>query len=123
MDTNFGALVIGTFLAETVKNIAKGSSNWIGENGKSLFYEEFTTLGLNESSTPEEIAKQLEAKPKIAEAIQHKVESSPDYVKELFEVIKSQIKNNSGNVNNVNAENIENVLNQPTGTFNFTHNK
>lgn len=123
MEVGLGILLLGVFLSETVKNVAKGSANWIGSNGKSLFYDEFTALGLSESATPEEIIKQLEAKPQMIEVIEQKVESSPDYVKELFEVIKAQIKNNSGNVNNVNAENIENVFNQPTGTFNFTHNK
>ena len=123
MDTNFWALFLGAFMAETVKNVAKGSANWIGSNGKSLFYNEFIELGLGESATPEEITKQLKAKPEIIEVIEQKIESSPDYVKELFEEIKAQTKNNSGNINNIKAEKIENVLNQPSGTFNFTHNK
>ncbi len=119
MDTNFLALLLGTFLAETVKNVAKGSANRLGSNGKSWFYPEFTSLGLSESATPEEIIKQLEAKPEMIEVIQQKVESSPAYVKELFEITKTRIMSNSGNVNNINANKIENVLNQPTGTFNF----
>ena len=123
MDTNFMALVLGTFLAETVKNVAKGSANWIAENGNSLFQTEIISLGLSESATPEEIAEKLKAKPEMIKVIEQKIEEKPDFVKASFEATKTQITNSIGNVNNINAKNIENVLNQPSGTFNFTHKK
>jgi hypothetical protein len=121
MEVGLGTLFLAVFLAETVKNFAKGSANWIGSNGKFLFYDEFTALGLSESATPEAIARQLEAKPEIIEVIEQKVETNPEFIKELFEIIKAQVKNNQGNINKIKAEKIENVFNQPSGTFNFTH--
>ena len=123
MDTNFMALVLGTFLAETVKNVAKGSANWIASNGNSLFQPEIISLGLSESATPKEIYAKLQAKPEMIQVIEQKIEKSPDDVKALFEATKTQITNSIGNVNNITAENIENIFNQPSGTFNFTHKK
>lgn len=111
---------IAVFLAETVKIAAKGSANWLGSNGKSLFYEEFTALNLSEAATVEEITKQLEAKPKAVQTIEKKIDESPEYVKELFEKVKTETQNNPIYINNIKAKKIENVFNQPTGTFNFT---
>ena len=117
--TNF----IAVFLAETVKIAAKGSANWLGSNGKSLFYEELTALNLSETATVEEITKKLEAKPEAVQTIEKKIEESPEYVKELFEKVKTETQNNPIYINNIKAKNIENVFNQPTGTFNFTKKK
>lgn len=111
MEPTFTALLLGVFLSETVKNVAKGSANWIGSNGESLFYSEITSLGLSESATPEEITKQLQAKPEIVRVIEQKVEASPDYVRELLEIVKEQINNDSGVIMNTFAKNIGTVIN------------
>jgi hypothetical protein len=123
MEVGLGTLLLGVFLSETVKNFAKGSANWLGANGKSLFYDEFTALGLSEAAAPEAIAERLEARPEIVETIEQKIAAAPHEVKELLEHLKTQTNKNSVNINNIKAKTIENVINQPTGTFNFTHKK
>lgn len=123
MEAGLITIFMAVFLAETVKNAAKGSANWLGSNSKSLFYEDFTALNLSETATVEEITKQLEAKPEAVQTIEKKIDASPEYVKELFEKVKTETQNNPIYINNIKAKNIENVFNQPTGTFNFTKGK
>lgn len=120
MEAGLVTIFMAVFLAETVKNAAKGSANWMASNGKSLFYDEFLTLELSETATVEEITKQLEAKPEAVQTIEKKIDKSPEYVKELFEKVKTETQNNPIYINNIKAKNIENVFYQPSGTFNFT---
>jgi hypothetical protein len=112
MDEKFTATFCAVFLTETIKIAAKGTANWLKDNGEVLFYNEITQLGLNQSATTEELAKQLEAKPEFIEAIQNKVVASPDFVKELFKSVKEQTEKEFEAKNVVNAKNI--------GTNNFS---
>lgn len=115
------ALLIGTFLSESTKNLAKGSANLMQESVKSRFDREFITLGLSLEDTPAEIQKKLEAKPEILEAVQQKLEANPDLIKELLEIIKQQTGKQTGG-SNVNAKNVGQVINNPTGTINQNNN-
>ena len=74
MDEKFTATFLAVFLTETIKNVAKGSANWLKDNGEFLFYSEITQLGLSQSATVEETALQLEAKPEMVKVIQNKVD-------------------------------------------------
>lgn len=121
MEIGLGTLVLGVFLAETVKNIAKGSANWLKDNGKSLFYEEFIQLDLGEFASPEQITKQLEAKPEVIETLQKKIEASPDYVKQLFEEIKQKFEQKLEGKNVINAENIGTVINDSQAPITITN--
>ena len=86
----FTALMIGAFLAETVKNIGKGSANSFYENANSRFRDEIIGLKLNESSTAETITKQLEAKPEILESVQRKLDENPEFSKKLRDSYKAR---------------------------------
>jgi hypothetical protein len=121
MDANFTATFCAVFLTETIKNVAKGSANWLKDNGESLFYEEFTQLGLNQSATTEELAKQLEAKPEVIEAIQTKVAASPDFVKELFETVKEQTQKQFDAKNVINAKNVGTIINDSNAPITITN--
>lgn len=122
MDIPLEILFLGVFLAETVKIAAKGSANWIKENGESYFYQEFTKLGISELSKPEQISKQLESKPEIIKVITDKVEQSPDFVKELYEKIKSEIENQYSAKNVIKAKNIGTVINDSQAPITITNN-
>lgn len=121
MDANFTATFCAVFLTETIKNIAKGSANWLKDNGKSLFHEEFTELGLGEFATSEQITKQLESKPQVIEAIQNKVDASPDFVKELFEAVKLQTQKDFEAKNIVNAKNVGTIINDSHAPITITN--
>ncbi len=105
---NFNAQVAGVFLAETVKNVAKGSANALYSNFNLLFYSEITTLGLSEATGVDEIANQLEAKPEMLESIQLKLLAFP----KLAEEMSNTIKKNTRKLNKIQANNyIEKVDN------------
>lgn len=122
MDASFGALLLGTFLAETVKIVAKGTANWVAANGESLFYSEITALGLAETAEPADIAKQLDANPAMMTMIERKIDASPDFVKELFENLKKELENNSAGRNIVQAKNIGTVINEAHSPITITNN-
>lgn len=84
------AQVIGYFLSETLKNIAKGTANVAYKNFDLLFYSEITTLGLSVSTTPEEIAARFEEQPKLLETAQEKLSAYPQVVEEITKIIKEQ---------------------------------
>jgi hypothetical protein len=86
---NFTAQIIGVFLAETVKNVAKGSANVLYNNFNLLFYSEITTLGLNDSTDAEEITKRLEAKPEVLEIVQQKLNAHPQLAEEMSKTIEA----------------------------------
>lgn len=117
----FVAIFIGTFFAETTKNVAKGTANLMQESFKSRFDREFISLGLSIDDTPEELQKKLQAKPEILEAVQQKLESNPDLIKELLEIIRQQTGKETIETN-INAKNIGQVINNPTGSINQTNN-
>ncbi len=88
----------------------------LAEKFLDVFKPEFQTLGLSESSTTEEIIKQLEAKPEVKEAIRAKVEANQDLLNELVSALQ---KVDSGIT--VNAKNIGQVINNPTAPITQTN--
>jgi hypothetical protein len=116
------ATFFAVFLTETIKIAAKGTAVWLKDNGEFLFYNEITQLGLNQSATTEELAKQLEAKPEVIEAIQTKVAASPDFVKELFETVKEQTQKQFNAKNVVNAKNVGTIINDSHAPITITNN-
>ncbi len=122
MDEKFTATFLAVFLTETIKNVAKGSANWLKDNGEFLFYNEITQLSLDEYATVEEIALQLEAKPEMVKVIQNKVDESPDFVKELFETVKEQTQKQFDAKNVVNAKNVGTIINDSNAPTTITNN-
>lgn len=115
---NFTAQIIGVFLAETVKNVAKGSANTLYNNSNLLFYSEIMTLGLNDSLNAEEITRQLEAKPEVLETVRQKLNDHPKLAEEMAKIVNEQ----SGNTRQVTANNyVENTesltINQSGGQY------
>ena len=55
-----------------------------------IFKPEFQTLGLNETSTTEEVIKQLEARPEVKEVIRQKIETNQNLVTQLTEALSQQ---------------------------------
>ncbi len=86
----FTAQIIGVFLAETVKNIAKGSANIVYENFHLFFDNEITALSLSDSINAGEITKRLELQPQILEKVQRKLMSHPTLAEEISKVIKEE---------------------------------
>lgn len=82
-----------------------------------LFQQEIITLGLNDSATPEEVKKQLEAKPEVALQALKKIVDKPDLLAEFNE----QLKTESGGMT-INAKNIGQVIKENYGTINQTIN-
>lgn len=102
MDT-FTAQIIGVFLAETAKNVAKGSANLVYNNFNSIFHSEIIALDLNDSIDAEEITRRLEAKPEVLETVRLKLTAHPEFAEEM-----SKIVNNSRHISaNTYIEKIE----------------
>ena len=114
---NYSAQIIGVFLAETVKNVAKGSANLIYNNFNLLFYSEITALDLNDSTSPEQITKQLEAKPEVLETVQQKLNAHPKLAEEMIKTVREQLGNDLRTINaNTYIEKGENItINQSGG--------
>jgi len=113
---NYSAQIIGVFLAETVKNVAKGSANILYNNFNLLFYSEITTLGLNDSTNAEEITKHLEAKPEVLETVRQKLNAHPNLVEEMSKTIKEQTGKDLREItSNTYIEKGENITINQTG--------
>jgi hypothetical protein len=91
------ALFLSPFLYKAGEKVLDKTIETLFDSRKDLadkfldvFKPEFQTLGLSESSTTEEIAKQLEAKPEVKEAIRAKVEANQDLVTQLTEALSKQ---------------------------------
>jgi hypothetical protein len=72
---------------------------------------------LNDSATPEEVQKQLEAKPEVAIQALKRLASVP----ELLADFNEQLRKESGGMT-INAKNIGQVVNENYGTINQTIN-
>jgi hypothetical protein len=90
MGENLWLLFFGIFLAETVKNIAKGSANSLQQNIGSFLQQEFIALNLNSDETSEEIQRKLDAEPEIKEQIRRKIEENPNLLNQLTEALRKQ---------------------------------
>jgi hypothetical protein len=80
-----------------------------------LFQQEIITLGLNDSATPEDVKKRLEAKPEVTLQALKKVTDNPELLAEL----NDQLKLESGGLI-INAKNIGQVVKENYGTINQT---
>lgn len=92
----------------------------LAEKFKGLFATEIISLGLNDSSSPIEITKQLEAKPEIKGEISKKVANNQDLLLELVEAFKQMPQAEFGEIT-INAKNIGQVINNPTASINQTN--
>lgn len=81
-------LFFGVFASETIKNMAKGSTNVLQENLHSLLKPEFTALNLNVDDSPETVQKKFNNHPEIQEIIKNKLESQPDLLEQLNSALK-----------------------------------
>lgn len=99
----------GEKVAEKTVETLFNSRKDLADKFLDIFKPEFQTLGLSESSTTEEIAKKLSAKPEIKEAIQQKVENNQD----LFDELVSALQTVDSEIT-INAKNIGQVINNPT---------
>ena len=86
----------------------------IAEKYTGLFKDEILTLGLNESSTAEEITKQLQANPEVKEEIRKKIETNQDLLNELVTALQLKDRGIS-----INAEKIAQVNINSTVTLNI----
>jgi ribosomal protein S17E len=91
------AAFLSPFLVKAGEKVAEKTVERLFESRKDLaekfsglFKNEFQTLGLNETSTPEEITYQLEAKPDVKEEIRQKIEANQDLVNQLTEALSKQ---------------------------------
>lgn len=93
------AAFLSPFLVKAGEKVAEKTVERLFDSRKDLaekffglFKTEFQTLGLNETSTPEEITKQLEAKPEVKEEIRRKVEdtNNQDLMNQLTEALSKQ---------------------------------
>jgi hypothetical protein len=91
------ALFLSPYLIKAGEKVAEKTVETLFDSRKDLadkfldvFKPEFQTLGLSETSTSEEITKQLDAKPKVKEAIRQKVESNQDLITQLTEALSKQ---------------------------------
>lgn len=91
------AVFLSPFLTKAGEKVAEKTVETLFDSRKDLadkfldvFKPEFQTLGLNENSTTDEVAKQLEAKPEIKEAIRQKIETNQDLVNQLTEALSKQ---------------------------------
>lgn len=100
-DEQYTAQIVGVFLAETVKNVAKGSANLLYKNFDLLFYSEITELGLNNTSESDFVAKQLEANPKILETVRQKLSAYPELAEEMEKLVQ---KNNELSQRNITSQ-------------------
>lgn len=82
----YTSLIIGAFLAETIKNLAKGSAAFISNNAYKIFEPEIISLGLNESSEVEKIIELIEANPEMLESIRRKFNNHPQLGKEAINI-------------------------------------
>ena len=105
-----------TLAVESVK-LALEKRHDIKNKVVEFFRPEFTLLNLNDAQTPEDVRALLEAKPDVAETIQKKVESNPDFLKELLEIIRQQAEDKSSEIT-INADKIGQVIKDNHGTIN-----
>lgn len=98
-----------------------------------LFNRDIITLGLNDSATTEEVAKQLEAKPEVKTEINTKVAANQDLLNELVEAFKQMPqaefsgitinaeKISAINVSNTSAQNLGTQVNAPQAPVTITN--
>ena len=117
------ALFLSPYLVKAGEKVAEKTVETLFDSRKDIankfldmFKPEFQTLGLSEGSTTEEIAKQLEAKPEVKEAIRQKVVANKDLLDELVTALQQK---DSGI--NINAKNIGQVINNPTAPVTQTN--
>lgn len=67
--------------------------------------DEFISLGLNENQNPEQAKALIAANSEVAGKIQKRVESNPELLEELLEIIKQQAGKDSSQII-INAKNI-----------------
>ena len=109
-----------TLTAETVKLAFKKRQD-IKDKIIDVFRPELISLNLNDAQSPEEVKALIEAKPEIKAAIQNKIESNQELLKELLEIIKQQAGKDSSQIN-INAKNIGQVINNSTGDITQNNN-
>ena len=109
-DVFFWGVFFGTFLSETVKNLAKGSANILQEKVGEFLKPELNALNLSAEDSPKEIQRKLEEKVEIKEQIVQKIESHTELFKQLKEAInklqvrKIKAENYFEHVNEVNID-------------------
>lgn len=94
-----------TLAVESVK-LALEKRQDIKDKFVNLFkHDEIISLGLNEPQNPEEAKALIAANSEVAEEAQKKLESHPELLKELLEIIKQQAGKDSSQII-INAKNI-----------------
>ncbi len=80
----------------------------LAEKFKGLFRNEIISLGLNDSATPAEISKQLEAKSEVKEQVNKKITDNQDLLVELIEAFRQTSQTEFEGIT-INAEKIAQV--------------
>ena len=106
------AAFVAPFFTEAGKTLAVESVKLALEKRQDIkdkiidvFRPELISLNLNDNQKPEEVKALIETKPDVAAQIQNKIESNPDLLKELLEIIKRQAGKDSSQII-INAKNI-----------------
>lgn len=109
-----------TLTVESVK-LALEKRQDIKDKAIEIFRPELTLLNLNDAQSSEEVKALIEAKPQVAAEIQKKIESNPDLLKALLEIIKQQAGGDSSQIT-INAKNVGQVINNPTSNITQNNN-
>ena|SRR2546423_12107377 len=102
----------GEKFSEKAVETAFESRKELAEKFTGLFKSDIIQLGLSDSATPDEITRQLAAKPKIIEQAASKLQSDVDSFKELLTVLRETaeggitVNNFSNQTNNDKSVNI-----------------
>jgi lysyl-tRNA synthetase class I len=105
---------IGACLTKAGEKFSEKAIETVFESRKELaekftdfFKPEFIQLGLNESATPEEVTKRLEAKPEIIEQAAARLKNDTESFNALLEVLRETKGDRTTNIGTLKGNYIE----------------
>lgn len=97
----------GEKFSEKVIETAFESRKELAEKFTGFFKSEFIQLGLSELATPEEVTRQLEAKPEIIEQATSRLKNDTDSFNLLLEVLREARGDRTTNIGTLKGNYIE----------------